>query len=145
MTDLMDIAKEALARAGHTHSQEGDPTSSTGAQVEPGQTLDTEKLITQCVMEIVQMPCYDVKQLADIRRTLRSVLKALIKESEYITIGVIKRYVDPRNRALVKSVLNRMIDIGLVCTATIESSDTIIYQINHVHADTVFNYLERVL
>lgn len=144
MADLESIVREAMKRAGKlpasgvVNSNESDtPTQDTENNPD-----EAEKLIIQCVFEVMQMPCFDVKQLAAIRRTLKSVLKSLVKESEYVTIGVIKRYVDPRNRHFVKAILNRTIDVGLVITTQID--DTVIYQINHKHAEDVFKYLERV-
>src|ERR1700747_1418837 len=156
MASLEDVVKEAMRRAGRpvptstsTSTVESDSTDSQVDNIQTTDTQDsgtpeTEKLITQCVYEIIQMPCYNIKHLAAIRRTLRNVLKALVKENEYVTIGVIKRYVDPRNRYLVKSILNRAIDLKLVLSSVIEDHDTTIYQINHEHAEEVFNYLERV-
>lgn len=133
--DIEDIVKQALVRTGEANTQ-GKDTGLTQAQ-----TQDTERLITDCVLEVVQMSCYNIKQLADIRRTIRNVFKALVKEKDYITLGVIKRYVDARNRALVKSILTKASDVGLVITMSVE--DTVVYKLNHQHAEEIFAYLER--
>jgi len=153
MASLEDIVREAMIRAGRTPGGGGDSSNNepggTDSQGDAAQSNDetsdqqeTDKLILQCVFEVVQMQCYTIKRLGDIRRTIKNVLKALVKENDYVTLGVIKRYVDPRNRALVKSILNRAIDTGLVISTSVE--DVVLYQINHIHAETVFNYLERV-
>lgn len=104
--------------------------------------VEIDKLVTDCVLEVVQMPCHNIKQLAAIRRTLKNVLKALVKERDSITIGVVKRYVEPKNRFLVKSILCKLVDACVISSTTIE--DKILYQIDHRHANDIFSYLERV-
>lgn len=147
MTDLPEIVLEAMKRAGMTPvTQESTAQSaSTTTDIQTPHTThepsDSEKLITDCVLEVIQMSCYGVQQVADVRRTLRSVLKALVKERDYITIGKVKSYVNSRNRNLVKPILDRASEVGLVLSTMIEA--TMIYKINYMHAEAILTYLEH--